>query len=133
MKNSIRQQGFSLLEILVAFSILALSLGIILNIFSTGLRTAIISEEYIQATAIAESLLAKTGTEFPLEETNNQGIDNDKYHWRIEILPFTGLAGDFDAEQFPVNAFRVDISVTWQEGKTSRSMVLTTLKLTQPS
>ena len=130
MKNSVRQQGFSLLEILVAFSILALSLGIILNIFSTGLRTAIVSEEYIQATAIAESLLAKTGTEFPLEETNNQGIDNDKYHWRIEISSFTGLA---DTELFPVNAFRVDVSVVWQEGKTSRSVVLTTLKLAQPS
>jgi general secretion pathway protein I len=56
-----RENGFSLLEILVAFAILALSIGVLLNIFSRGLRTAIVAEEYQQALAIAEAQMARGG------------------------------------------------------------------------
>ena len=44
-----KQQGFSLLEILIAFSILALSLGILLKIFAAGVNTAMIAENYTAA------------------------------------------------------------------------------------
>ena len=39
------QRGFSLLEVLVAFTILSVSLGVLLQIFSTGLRNAALTEE----------------------------------------------------------------------------------------
>ena len=55
------QAGFSLLEMLVAFTILAFSLVVILRIFSSGIGTAVTAEEYTAAVQIAESLLAKTG------------------------------------------------------------------------
>ena len=58
-----KQQGFSLLEILIAFSILALSLGILLKIFSAGVNTAIIAENYTTAVQLSESLMAKVGIE----------------------------------------------------------------------
>ncbi|MGZ8224716.1 MAG: type IV pilus modification PilV family protein, partial [Methylobacter sp.] len=50
-----KQAGFSLLEILIAFTILAFSLSILLNIFSTGANTAVVAEEYTAAVQIAES------------------------------------------------------------------------------
>jgi len=59
------QQGFSLIEILVAFVILAMSLTVIFRIFSGGLRNVALSEDYAQAVLVAESQLSAIGVSEP--------------------------------------------------------------------
>lgn len=125
-----RQQGFSLLEILVAFSILALSLGILLNIFSSGLRSAVISDEYIHAVTIAESKLAATGVESLLQEGDSYG-EEDKYSWKIVVSPYYGEL--IDPENLSVTPYKITVEVAWQEGKEHRTVVLNTLRLAQES
>ena len=49
------QQGFSLIEILVAFMILAMSLTVIFRIFSSGTRNVALSEDYAQAVLVTEA------------------------------------------------------------------------------
>ena len=56
-----RQAGFSLLEVLVAFAILALSLGVLLQIFSRAMSTTAVSGSYSRAAAMAEARLAEVG------------------------------------------------------------------------
>ena len=134
MKNSTsfrRQNGFSLLEILVAFSILALSLGVLLNIFSTGLRSAMISDEYIHAVAIAESLLAKAGIESTLEQGESHGIEEDKYSWNIHIEPYADDV--IDLEKGRITPYRITVTVDWKELEEERSIVLNTLRLAKKS
>ena len=80
-----KQKGFSLLEILIAFSILALSLGILLKIFSAGVNTAVVAEDYTAAVQIAESLMAKTGVETALQESQDSGVENEKYNWQVDV------------------------------------------------
>jgi len=43
-----------LLEVLVAFTVLAISLGVLFQIFSTGMRASRSAEEYTRATLLAE-------------------------------------------------------------------------------
>ena len=125
-----KQQGFSLLEILIAFSILALSLGILLKIFSAGVNTAVVAEDYTAAVQIAESLMAKTGVETPLQTSRDSGLENDKYHWLVEVSPIEFNPENIDTTAITAVLFKVKVIVSWgDDNANDRQITLTTLKL----
>ena len=125
-----KQKGFSLLEILIAFSILALSLGILLKIFSAGVNTAVVAEDYTAAVQIAESLMAKTGVETPLQAGQDSGLENEKYHWLVEVSPFVFNPENVDITAITAVLFKVKVIVSWgDDNANSRQVKLTTLKL----
>jgi general secretion pathway protein I len=125
-----KQQGFSLLEILIAFSILALSLGILLKIFSAGVNTAVVAEDYTAAVQIAESLMAKTGVETPLQPGQDSGLENEKYHWLVEVSPFSFNPENNDATAMTAVLFKIKVVVSWGEDNANdRQVQLITLKL----
>lgn len=124
------QRGFSLLEILVAFSIMAISIGMLLSIFSSGLRNASVSEEYTSAVQIAEAILAKPGIEMPLQQGQSSGVINDKYRWELTVAPFILTTETIDTRTIPAQLFMVTALVSWGEGGRERQFELSRLKLT---
>jgi general secretion pathway protein I len=127
MSAADRQRGFSLLEVLVAFAILSVSLGVLLQVFANGLRTAGISDDYTRATLYAESILAAIGTEVPLVDGERSGPVNERFAWRSVISAYSeGLP---DAEKTQVRAYRVEVEVSWAGLMQTRSVRLETLKL----
>jgi general secretion pathway protein I len=125
-----KQKGFSLLEILIAFSILAISLGILLKIFSAGINTAVAAEDYTAAVQIAESLMAKTGLESPLQAGEDSGTENEKYEWQVLVTPYLFNPENIDEMTITTTLFKVKVIVNWDIKKTKRREIeLTTLKL----
>ncbi len=126
-----KQRGFSLLEILIAFSILALSLGILLKIFSAGVNTAGVAEEYTAAVQIAESIMAKTGVETPLQAGEDDGLENEKYHWRVSVSQFQFTAENLDVTTLPAELFKVKVTVNWggESSTDGRQLELISLRL----
>lgn len=124
-----RQTGFSLLEILIAFSILALSLGILLNIFSGGLRRTIISEEYQQAVTIAQAKMAAAGAEFPLDEGNKEGRTLERFNWSLIIKPLNTDDVAAASEAMGIQIYQIISRVQWMAGENDRQVELTTIKL----
>jgi general secretion pathway protein I len=121
------QSGFSLLEVLVAFAILAVSLGVLMQIFSQASRATLMSSQYSRAASLAESKLNAVGTAIPLEEGAVSGDPEGGIAWEVTILPVT-LGEEFGAEP-PVTPYRINATALWQNGSQVRSLTLSTLRL----
>ena len=133
-----RQRGFSLLEILVAFSILALSLGVLMQIFSGTLRNADVTRDQAQAVALAQSLLAAAGVETTLAQGESAGVMDDKFRWVLRVSPSVQelRAGETEAVRSPLPLVLWEVAVRVAWGGDSRipekSLTLTTLRV-QPA
>lgn len=130
-----RHKGFSLLEILVAFAIMAVALTIVLRIFGAGVNNAVTSEEYTLAVQIAESLMARTGIETPLQIGETSGNEADKYDWLVAIGPVAQIRADDkdSAQNNPgLQLLSVKVRVAWgDEDGPQRTIELNTLKTLQ--
>lgn len=125
--NEQRNHGFTLLEVLVAFSIAALALGVMYRIYANGTTSAILGKEYAAAIAIAESKLAAVGAVKSLEN-NSSGIEDAKYQWRITIRDYK--SGGKQAPGFgqPLRLKKIDVKVSWTSLGRQRSLELHTLR-----
>lgn len=126
------QAGFSLLEVLVAFTILSLTLGVLLQLFGTGLRNAAVSEDYTRAVLYAESLLASMGTETPLEPGTLSGELEPPFVWHSDVAAFNEESLDTERlEASGITPYVVTVEVSWTRGERTRSVVLDTLRLSR--
>jgi general secretion pathway protein I len=80
-----RAGGFTLLEVLVAFTILALMLTVLLRIFSEGFRGMTAAEVHAAAALHAQAALASVGAEIPLAVGEWTGQYDDGFRWRVRI------------------------------------------------
>lgn len=128
----VRQRGFSLLETLVAFSILAVSLGALLRIFGGGGRAAVLTDEYARGLIVADSLLSSLGTETQLALGRKQGIVAGTIRWEIQVSPLPIQAGNLSEMNFGLKPVWVEVSASWGEGK-PRAIRLNTIRLLPPN
>ncbi len=121
------QSGFSLLEVLVAFSILALALGVLLQSFSTGTRGVTQSGLYSRATLLAESIFAQVGRDEELFEGEHSGEFDDFFRWRVALIPYE--SEDLDPRKLSLEPVAVTVEVEWDEGDRTPRIALTGLRL----
>ena len=123
------ERGFTLLEVLVAFTIFAIVLAAVMQIFSTGTRNAEVSRSYVLALAEAQMQLARLGIEQPLIVGEESGELDNGMRWRRVVAPHD--VGEVVPEGLPV-AFDVAVSVSWRDGGRERRVSLSTLRLALP-
>lgn len=122
-------RGFSLIEILVAFTVMTFVVGVLFQVFSTGLRTAVVAEEYSEGTRIAESLLEEAAGIRSLERGEQSGrVEDSPYEWHIRVAPFSvpGLPNDDYGAFEPVS---ISVRVHWASGVRGRQVELHTVRL----
>ena len=123
-----RTQGFTLLEVLVAFTLLALVLGVVLQIFSGGMRTAEIARNHTIGILLAESKLAGIGIEDPLVEGQQSGTFDNGFLWHSNVDRYQEQDGRETNEE-QIVPYRLALTVEWGSGRTGGSVTLTTLRL----
>jgi general secretion pathway protein I len=124
----VRQSGYTLIEVLVAFMILALALTVLMRIFSGGLRNVSVSSDYAVATLIAESRLAAAGIDAPLTPGETSGTEGERFEWTISVQDYQPWPG-YRSTARGVDAYRVTVTVEWPHGDNTRRVGLSTVRL----
>jgi general secretion pathway protein I len=127
-------RGFTLLEVLAAFVLLAAAAGILYRTYSTNLNNVAVVSAYSEAIAIAEAKLGAIGLEHPLEEGEESGTTDDhRFEWRVVVQPYNPPGSPEEQSAGTVNArqlLRVTVTVAWdRRGLSGRSVELSTLRL----
>lgn len=120
-------KGFSLLEVLIAFTILALGLGVLLQVFSKGINTATLSAHYGRATALAEAGIGLVGLDIPLEPGLRGGETEDGLRWQVQVTEVN--LDDLLPGEAPMPAYLITSEVSWGLAGGSRTLSLSTLRL----
>jgi general secretion pathway protein I len=89
--------GFTLLEILIAFTILGLAGATIMSIFGNGTAKVSHAEKERVAELSARSVMALIGTEVPLEPGTQQGKTSDGNMWSVVIQPYETSTQNMDS------------------------------------
>ncbi len=116
-----RAQGFSLLELLVAFAIMAISLGFIYKAMGTSTRQVATGVDLQQATLVMDGLLKSR------DSVDGQGWheagEQGNFTWQIDSEPYNLGAAVVGS----VRLFKVVLSVRWVDGGRPKVLTVETL------
>ena len=129
MRNSLARhqradRGFTLVEALVAFAILAVSLAVLARAFSSGIGGINKSERYGTATLLARSALEQVGISIPVMPGEAARDAGNGFLLRLRISP-TSAVPSVPLQNRLIVPYEVTATVEWPVG----AMTLTTLRL----
>ena len=110
--------GFSLLEMVVAISILALALGALYKAAGGATRNVRVDEKYAYGVELARSLLADNGS-VPASGVNATGEADGGFDWYVTTVPIAIGRGS----TVPV-LHEIKVGVSWSDGGKRREVVL---------
>lgn len=120
-----RSRGFTLIEVLIAFSILAMVFGVVFRTLSTGLsneRTAgLVTVRVLEA----RSILDRLGIDLALEEGTTEGRLATGEPWTLTV----SLADPAASEETQAGSLNVYLAELSLHGDDGRILRLQTLKL----
>lgn len=119
-----QQRGLSLLELLVAFVIMGIALGMLYKASGSSARSVGEVASYQRATALAESLLALRDA-VPAGGWNEAG-QSAEFSWHINSQPHTTPVSESSPVAPALHA--VNIVVQWSDGSHARQIELHTLR-----
>jgi general secretion pathway protein I len=113
-----------LLEVLVAFAIAALALGVLYQIVGTNARQAGGLSQHERAMVLAESLLAAHET-VPAQGLDEASTTAAGFGWQVRSRPYPTPTGN--TPQAP-RLHEVLVNVRWQDGTAERAFDLSSLR-----
>ncbi len=111
-------RGFTLIEVIIAFALLALALTLLLGSLSGAARQIRQADDSGRATLHAQSLLTQLGVGEALRPGRQQGVvEQGRYRWVLDVVPYADPlkpppVGTDNAPRL----LQVRLSVVWGEG-----------------
>ncbi|MDB6164161.1 MAG: xpsI [Xanthomonadaceae bacterium] len=129
-----RARGYTLIEVIVAFALLALALTLLLGSLTNASRQVHWADGAGRATLFAQSLLDQTGVAEPLAAGTRQGnFENERYRWTIDIRPYVDNGSATQAATADgAQLFEVALHIEWGPSAAQR-LDMQTLRLSRPA
>jgi general secretion pathway protein I len=132
-----RQRGFTLLEVMLAFVMLAAAMGVLISMLSNGLGQVSQAQRETEATLYAQSLIDQIGVLEPVVPERRTGeFDRGRYRYQLDVSEVDDPAPvpvppDAVATR-PVSAgpkvYRIALAVSWGTDKAGQRLQFVTLR-----
>jgi general secretion pathway protein I len=130
------QGGYTLIEVVVAFALLAFAMALLLGAMTNATRQVRAAGEYGRAALHAQSLLDQTGIGEALQPGRRDGrLENGRYRWEMEVRPWRdpgappATAPILGAPQM----MELELILRWGEGGPRQTLRVQTLRLITPN
>ncbi len=120
------QEGFTLVEVLVALAIAGVAFTLAFQIFSGAAMLAAADLRQEEAVRVLDSELARVGRDIPLADGTIHGGTLDNYLWQIDI---TDQDGDQQLAFEHETLKQLTVTVVWTTGRQRHQAHLVTLRL----
>lgn len=128
-----RQNGFTLLEILVAFTLLAAVFATIMEIIAGSARNTLKAAHNTEIALLAQSKMDELGLFEVLEEGTTSGEFNQNTSWVLDITPFdVPYEGTINQDFSVVELMQVKLSITTAEKNGNNVAEFITLRAITP-
>lgn len=133
-------RGFTLLEVLVAFALLAAASVLLLGLLANGLRATARAERINEATAHARTLLDNAGRIERLQPGVQGGeLDQGRFRWQLQVQPVatpwplvgTAAAPPLEGVVEPV-IHQLDLRIEWGQGLGAGHLQVRSLRAAYP-
>ena len=118
-------RGFTLIEVLVALTIIAFSVVYLVQLSSSNLRMISTSGDYTDAVVRAESKMREIVSRDNLEEKTWRE-ETDQGH-QVDVSVSEELKER--SENLPIKLLRIEMNFSWQEALNKKTLTLKTLKM----
>lgn len=127
--------GYTLIEIIVAFAILALGLTLLLGTLSGATRQVRAAGDAGRAALHAESLLDEFGN-LPQPGHREGQLEQGRYRWRLDVEPWQDPSPKASPSPIDPNAARLmhlRLQVEWGDDTPVQRVEVTSLRLVIPN
>lgn len=133
--NASRAAGFTLIEILVAFAILALGLTLLLGTLSGASRQLRQAGDAGRAALYAQSLLDERSQALlqPMEDSGE--LEQGRYRWRLKVTPWQDPQRMQHAktdDPYAARLLHLQLQMQWGDGGPQQQLTLQGLRLALP-
>ncbi|UPG94928.1 type IV pilus modification PilV family protein [Luteibacter aegosomatissinici] len=126
-----RAAGFSLLEVIAAIAVLAITFAALMQVAGSAISLTTRANERTQAALRARSLLDGAFIMEPVQEGSSEGRFDDTYRWRLNVAPFN--VGDAPTDTGNgARMYRLDLDVLWGDDGRERRAHFSTLRFGVP-
>jgi len=125
--KTLNDNGFSLLEVIVALSIMAIGYVTVFNLFSASVKSVGMSDQYMRAVQLANSKLSEMEM-MNYEADNLAGTfeSDESFQWSLQIEPYDS---ELNNPEENINLSKITLRVFWGENEKQRNVELVTLKV----
>ena len=124
--------GFTLLEVLLAFVVFALSFTIVMEILSGSMRNTVRAREYTEAALVAQSVMDQIGLDLAVQQGATYSGESGDYQWELNIGLYQGVAQNTNTvelgELTGIELLQIDLVISWGDPPRDKSNDFSTVR-----